>query len=344
MVRLALILAAVQTARGFSISALPSLRSSALASSATLRTPAHSFGRIGARGMSMVAGTQPDTATQAESERIAGDRFIACNRFISRPSKAAAFEQRWAERKSSLVKMEGFRFFTLMRRVDKVGDKEWPQPDKTPDYMSLTVWDKKDNFQAWRSGPAFKDAHGGGTIGGIFSAIVGALTELKGAPKPAFFEAIAPITVDKASSAIVLTGRDITGKPIADGKEKLPAECFVSMNRMVAKPGKEGDLEKYWAERESTLAQYPGFVGFAFLRRDADGKKKGDFADDKFTHTTCTIWASQDYFSKWREAHYADWEKRQAKGESNGFKDFLAESPEPIYWEGTQVLSMDKGF
>ena len=45
--------------------------------------------------------------------------------------------------------------------------------------MHRQVWENKDNFNAWRKGPAFKEAHGGGTVGGVFDAILGVITELK---------------------------------------------------------------------------------------------------------------------------------------------------------------------
>ena len=35
-----------------------------------------------------------------------------------KPGKGPAFEKRWAERKSRLAVLDGFRFFTLMRRVE----------------------------------------------------------------------------------------------------------------------------------------------------------------------------------------------------------------------------------
>lgn len=79
-----------------------------------------------------------DKATSA-GEHLGAERYVICNRFNNRMSKAALFEKRWAERKSSLSKLDGFRFFTLLRRVDVVGDKVMSYPDNTPDYMSMTV-------------------------------------------------------------------------------------------------------------------------------------------------------------------------------------------------------------
>jgi len=56
--------------------------------------------------------------------------------------------------------------------------------------MSMTVWETKKNFNSWRTGYAFKEAHGGGTIGGFLSAIVGSAMVLKGPPAPAMWDAL----------------------------------------------------------------------------------------------------------------------------------------------------------
>ena len=45
-------------------------------------------------------------------------RYVASNRFRVQEGKGAAFEKRWAERPSRLAKLDGFRYFTLMRRVE----------------------------------------------------------------------------------------------------------------------------------------------------------------------------------------------------------------------------------
>jgi heme-degrading monooxygenase HmoA len=86
------------------------------------------------------------------------------NRFQSREGAGPRFEKRWADRKSSLKTLEGFRFFTLLRRADNIelNGKTVEYEEDTPDYMSMTVWETKKNFNSWRTGYAFKEAHGGG--------------------------------------------------------------------------------------------------------------------------------------------------------------------------------------
>jgi hypothetical protein len=91
-------------------------------------------------------------------------------------------------------------------------------------YMSLTLWSDKKSFNAWRSGEAFKEAHGGGTLFGFVDMLVrggAAMPEqrmhtstaiastaqrssprpvqvsstmtLQGPPKPAFWNGLLPI-------------------------------------------------------------------------------------------------------------------------------------------------------
>ena len=47
---------------------------------------------------------------------------------------------------------------------------------------------------------------------------------------------------------------------------------FVAMNNFKVAPGKEGDFETVWRERQSYLNGVPGFVQFALLRGGAQGE------------------------------------------------------------------------
>ena len=109
------------------------------------------------------------------------ERYVVFNRFQSREGAGPRFEKRWADRKSSLKVLDGFRFFTLLRRADDVELNGSPvaYEEGTSDYMSMTVWETKKNFNSWRTGFAFKEAHGGGSIAGFLSAVVGSMMVLK---------------------------------------------------------------------------------------------------------------------------------------------------------------------
>lgn len=103
------------------------------------------------------------------------DRYVATNRFAVRQGKAAKFEQRWATRKSQLAELDGFKYFHLMRRVTLNEDGSTSYDEGSDEasaqgnMVSFTVWDKKSDFSAWRSGEAFKEAHGGTSIGAFLS-------------------------------------------------------------------------------------------------------------------------------------------------------------------------------
>jgi heme-degrading monooxygenase HmoA len=126
------------------------------------------------------------------SSALPAERYIATNRFNVRPNNGPKFEKRWAERKSRLAELNGFRFFTLLRRVEEFG-ANYEQDGDNGNYISLTVWEDKPSFDAWRQGDAFKEAHGGGKITDFIQLLTTAIFILNGGPKPAFFDGLLPI-------------------------------------------------------------------------------------------------------------------------------------------------------
>ena len=112
------------------------------------------------------------SATEAQSSST---RYIAMNRFQvqERDGAAAAFEKKWALRPSRLATMDGFRWFSLFRKVAEDGSGPvLPTSGEEFNYTSMTVWENKDNFTVWREGDAFKEAHGGGTFKGVLDMLV----------------------------------------------------------------------------------------------------------------------------------------------------------------------------
>lgn len=89
--------------------------------------------------------------------------FVACNQFFVPPANAYAFEQRWKNRTSKLKECEGFVSFGMLRRdVKAKGHGISPMGEEEPTYMSCTIWKDRAAFEAWKSGAAFKEAHGSG--------------------------------------------------------------------------------------------------------------------------------------------------------------------------------------
>ena len=116
------------------------------------------------------------------------ERYVATNRFRVKQGRGAAFEKRWAERKSSLGMLDGFRFFCMLRLTG-----EWD--GEAPNYISCTVWEEEAQFDAWKKGDAFKEAHGGGTIGGVASMVLATMKNTKGKPKVALWDGLLPVSV-----------------------------------------------------------------------------------------------------------------------------------------------------
>jgi heme-degrading monooxygenase HmoA len=65
---------------------------------------------------------------------------------------------------------------------------------------------------------------------------------------------------------------------------------LIAMNQFQVAPGRGEDFERMWRERESYLADMPGFVRFALLRGD-DGAY--------ISHST---WASREAFEAWTQS------------------------------------------
>jgi heme-degrading monooxygenase HmoA len=148
------------------------------------------------------------------SSSIPASRYIASNRFNVREGAGPKFEKRWAERKSRLATLPGFRFFTLLRRVDGPGS-DYCDEGGFGNYLSFTVWQDKPSFDVWRTGDAFKEAHGGGGLTGFIQLLSTALFILNGGPKPAFYDGLIPT---------VSTGLDSQRMEMDGGWRKVAAD------------------------------------------------------------------------------------------------------------------------
>ena len=250
--------------------------------------------------------------------RLKPERYVVQNRFKVKKGREAAFEKRWADRESRLGNLDGFRFFCMLRRVDDAAAAD------DVNYVSATVWETKANFDAWKKGDAFKEAHGGGTVAGVAGMLVATLQNTKGKPKVAAWEGLLPLGLPGAPPADGEGWRRVA----ADGEATLPSDVFVAMNRFPVAEGSEDEFERRFADRSSTLADFAGFKGFLLLRRD--GK-----VDDGATHSTFSVWDSRASFQAWLDS--------EKKPDEQPRKNLLAGRPTPSYYEGILALESAQG-
>jgi heme-degrading monooxygenase HmoA len=316
------------------------------------RTKARYGRRAYLSSIKAAASTDVDESSTAVEGLLGRERYVVFNRFQARDGAGPRFEKRWADRKSSLSTLEGFRFFSLLRRADDVelNGKLVTYEEGTPDYQSMTVWETKKNFNSWRTGYAFKEAHGGGSLGGFLSAMVGSMMVLKTTPVPAMWDALEPISTPTQECRLALRNRDPSGKAVTDGSKPLPRECFVAMNRFPVKAEHAKEFEERWAQRESKLQGQSGFVGFMLMRRDRPSNAKGKgggMKDDKYNYSTCTIWASKDDWDAWRKGEgthsHAAAQKKVESGEQQPVSELLEAPASPIFWEGVLALQSEVG-
>jgi heme-degrading monooxygenase HmoA len=267
-------------------------------------------GRVGrASHVSMVDKmfAESDTVVELDEGQLTRQRYIASNRFQVRDGKGPKFEKRWADRKSRLATLDGFRFFTLLKRTHTEGF-DMDAPDyHDGNYVSFTIWENKDNFDAWRTGDAFKEAHGGGkfNIAGFVSLISTALFIIKGSPKPAFYDALLPVSENilKYKPHLSSANEDAEGgwrQVDADGTNDIPPEVFVSQDLYTVKDGMAAQFERGFADKmaeqgvgEGTAANN-GMLSFSLLRRDATK------ADDGVTHSAWRLWTDETAYKAWK--------------------------------------------
>lgn len=299
------------------------------------------------------AETEQDEETLTSKGLLKRDRYVATNRFAVRKGKAAKFEARWANRKSRLSQLQGFKYFHLMRRVElnEDGTNTYSEGEKSDgtnmgNYVSFTIWEKKSDFSAWRKGEAFKEAHGGTSIGAFMSTMISSALILAGPPRPAFYDGLLVQSVPPENVPETVDGwRNVQ----ADGKVTLPEECFVACNQFFVPTENAAAFEKRWADRESKLKECEGFVAFTMLRRDNNGKGHGVVPMDEATEPTymsATIWKDRASFDKWRKGNAF----KKAHGDANSMssseqqgKPLWSQPPKPIFYEGTLVISKPEG-
>jgi len=282
---------------------------------------------------SLVIRAPPPVCSVAAPAVVTTERYVATNRFRVKDGREAAFEKRWADRKSRLGLLDGFRFFCMLRRVDRSDTKPY---DDDINYISCTVWENQADFDAWKSGDAFKEAHGGGTVGGIASMLMATAMNTKGKPKAAMWEGLLPVSMSPSDDyAAGSAWREV----VADGENMLDSECFVAMNRFTVAEGMGGAFEERFATRESKLQDFDGFRGFLLLRRDGTDP-------DGYTHSTWSVWKDRPSFEAWQSGPKPSASKPAAGASAaagGGPPQIYVKPPVPTFYEGILTLESASG-
>jgi len=104
--------------------------------------------------------------------------------------------------------------------------------------------------------------------------------------------------------------------------------AFIAMNRFRINHGFEAGFERMWRERESHLAQVPGFQSFRLLKGPDDGECR--------LYASHTLWASQADFDAWRESEHFRNAHTQAKAPQGTY------AGHPVF-EGFEVVLEELG-
>jgi len=296
----------------------------------------------------MVSTSPVEDQTTAAS-KLKADRYIASNRFTVRQGREAKFEKRWATRKSRLASLDGFKYFHLMRRVNlETGEYEGGVDSASAfgNYVSFTIWNNKGAFNAWRKGDAFKEAHGGTSIGAFVSTMVNSALVLRGAPKPAFYDGLMLQSMKPESLPNLQDGWRVFNEEI---EGVLPAECFVACNQFFVPSENAVAFEQRWANRKSLLKECDGFVAFSMLRRDGNvsGHGTSPMTEDEPTYVSIAIWRDRDAFDSWRTgsnfkaAHGQKPDEKKPEGSPPA--PLWSKPPSPIFYEGKLVITSEDG-
>ncbi|HET7775025.1 MAG TPA: antibiotic biosynthesis monooxygenase [Azospira sp.] len=73
---------------------------------------------------------------------------------------------------------------------------------------------------------------------------------------------------------------------------------FLAMNRFRIKTGGEAQFIEHWRQRESYLAEVPGFQGFHLLQLEPLSDAPSEFT----LFASHTMWASEEAFTAWTQS------------------------------------------
>ena len=99
------------------------------------------------------------------------------------------------------------------------------------------------------------------------------------------------------------------------------------MNRFRVRVGRGADFERVWKERETHLAEVPGFIEFHLLH--------GPEHDDHTLYASHTVWQSRATFEEWTRSEAF----RKAHASAGGHGDLYLGPPN---FEGFEVVQTVK--
>ena len=105
---------------------------------------------------------------------------------------------------------------------------------------------------------------------------------------------------------------------------------FIAMNRFRIVKGGEAAFERIWAERDSHLAEVPGFVAFHLLR--------GPEAEDHTLYVSHTVWDSERNFEDWTKSEAF---RKAHAGAGGAKKDIYQGPPQFEGFEAVQAITRD---
>jgi heme-degrading monooxygenase HmoA len=195
-------------------------------------------------------------------------------------------------------------------------------------YVSFTVWDRKSDFSAWRKGDAFKEAHGGTSLGAFLSTMVNSAIVLRGPPRPAFYDGLLVQSVKPMQLPETVDG---WRKIEANGIDTLPAECFVELTKYYIPSDQAAKFEDVWQQQQqANLSASEGFVAFSLMRRDgqAKGHGMGSMSDSEPTYVSVSVFKNLESYKS----------QEPVRHPVLGTRD-----PETAYYQGTLVISSEQG-
>ncbi len=102
---------------------------------------------------------------------------------------------------------------------------------------------------------------------------------------------------------------------------------FIAMNRFRIVKGEEPAFERMWAERDSHLAEVPGFVEFHLLR--------GPEEENHTLYASHAVWESRKHFREWTQSEAF----RKAHARAGGGKNLYLGPPVLECFEAVQTTT-----